>query len=198
MVDSPMLVGALGREQRREPGEELAVLEQQRALRTPPPGGRMAEDRHQASERIPSAAMTFCLGLNWLRHSKILPDVTGIVARGGCSVPWESELRRLRSDGAPPEQIADFRRVLSTGPHAQLVVMNIPAVKNSEIELFVRDVEGVVRAAEPILYIVPQEVDPRSPDTRELGAQVGYSFSPAESVPLDRRGCAAGLRGPGR
>jgi hypothetical protein len=41
--------------------------------------------------------MTFCLGLNWLRHSKVLPDVTGIVSRGACSVPWESELRRLRS-----------------------------------------------------------------------------------------------------
>jgi hypothetical protein len=45
---------------------------------------------------------------------------------------------------------------------------------------------------------VPQEVDPRSPDTRELGAQVGYSFSPAETVAPERRGCAAGLRGPGR
>ncbi len=45
---------------------------------------------------------------------------------------------------------------------------------------------------------VPQEIDSRSPDTRELGAQVGYSFSPAASVPPDRRGCAAGLRGPGR
>ena len=54
--------------------------------------------------------MTFCLGLNWLRHSKVLPDVTGIVARGACSVPWESELRRLRSDGAPPEQIAECQR----------------------------------------------------------------------------------------
>ena len=54
--------------------------------------------------------MTFCLGLNWLRHSKVLPDVTGIVSRGACSVPWESELRRLRSDGAPPEQIAECQR----------------------------------------------------------------------------------------
>ena len=45
---------------------------------------------------------------------------------------------------------------------------------------------------------VPRDIDPRDPDTRELGAQVGYSFSPAASVPPDRRGCAAGLRGPGR
>ena len=45
---------------------------------------------------------------------------------------------------------------------------------------------------------VPNEVDPRSPDTRDLGAQVGYSFSPAASVAPALRGCAAGLRGPGR
>ena len=29
---------------------------------------------------------------------------------------------------------------------------------------------------------VPREIDPRDPDTRELGAQVGYSFSPAANV----------------
>ena len=45
---------------------------------------------------------------------------------------------------------------------------------------------------------VPRELDPNHPDTRELGAQVGFSFSPTETVPTDRRGCAAGLRGPGR
>jgi hypothetical protein len=33
---------------------------------------------------------------------------------------------------------------------------------------------------------------------RELGAQLEYSFSPANTVPPNRRGCAAGLRGPGR
>ncbi len=31
--------------------------------------------------------------------------MTGIIARGACSVPWESELRRLRSDGARPEKL---------------------------------------------------------------------------------------------
>ena len=45
---------------------------------------------------------------------------------------------------------------------------------------------------------VPRELDPSHPDTRELGAQVGFSFSPSETVPLDRRGCDAGLKGPGR
>ena len=45
---------------------------------------------------------------------------------------------------------------------------------------------------------VPREIDPRDADTRELGAQVGYSFSPAASVKPALRGCAAGLRGPGR
>ena len=65
--------------------------------------GRAAEAGDRAH---PRPAITFCLGLNWLRHSKLLPDVTGVIARGACSVPWEPELRRLRSDGARPEQIA--------------------------------------------------------------------------------------------
>jgi tetratricopeptide (TPR) repeat protein len=56
-------------------------------------------------ERLPCAATAFCLGLNWTRHSRILPDLVGISARGPCSVPWESELRRLRADGALPPQI---------------------------------------------------------------------------------------------
>jgi hypothetical protein len=63
-----------------------------------------------AIERVPGEALTFCLGLNWLRHNQALPDVTGIVARGACSVPWEPELRRLRSDGAPHEQVANCQR----------------------------------------------------------------------------------------
>lgn len=41
---------------------------------------------------------------------------------------------------------------------------------------------------------VPAELDPSSPDRRELGAQLAYSFSPAADVPPARRGCAAGLR----
>lgn len=68
--------------------------------------GREAELLKLATERIPAQAFTFCLGLNWLRHGKLLPDVTGVLARGACSVPWEPELRRLRSDGARPEQIS--------------------------------------------------------------------------------------------
>ncbi len=68
--------------------------------------GREAELLDLAVERIPGQAITFCLGLNWLRHRQLLPDVTGIIARGACSVPWEPELRRLRSDGAPPELLS--------------------------------------------------------------------------------------------
>jgi tetratricopeptide (TPR) repeat protein len=73
--------------------------------------GREAELLKLAIERVPGEAVTLCLGLNWLRHSKLLPDMTGIVARGACSVPWESELRRLRSDGARAEQIAACQKV---------------------------------------------------------------------------------------
>lgn len=58
-----------------------------------------------AIERIPCPTVSFCLGLNWLRHSQSLPDIIGIAARGMCNVPWEAELRRLRADGAPGSQI---------------------------------------------------------------------------------------------
>jgi tetratricopeptide (TPR) repeat protein len=67
--------------------------------------GREAELLKLAIERIPGAALIFCLGLNWLRHSQVWPDITGIVARGACSVPWEPELRRLRCEGAHRQQI---------------------------------------------------------------------------------------------
>jgi len=67
--------------------------------------GREAELLKLAIERIPGAALIFCLGLNWLRHSQLWPDITGIVARGACTVPWEPELRRLRCGGARPDQI---------------------------------------------------------------------------------------------
>jgi hypothetical protein len=67
--------------------------------------GREAELLDLATERVPGKAVTFCLGLNWLRHNQLLPDLTGVIARGACSVPWEPELRRLRSDGARPAQL---------------------------------------------------------------------------------------------
>lgn len=56
-------------------------------------------------ERLVCPATAFCLGLNWMRHARLLPDLLGIAARGACSVPWELELRQLRATGAPATQI---------------------------------------------------------------------------------------------
>lgn len=56
-------------------------------------------------ERLPCPVTACCLGLNWSRHTKVLPDVVGIAARGACSVPWETTLRRLRAEGAPTDAI---------------------------------------------------------------------------------------------
>ena len=67
--------------------------------------GHEAELLELALERAPCPIVTFCLGLNWSRHSNLLSDIVGIVAHGMCTVPWESELRRLRSDGAPTHHI---------------------------------------------------------------------------------------------
>jgi tetratricopeptide (TPR) repeat protein len=56
-------------------------------------------------ERLPCPAITFALGLNWVRPNRPLPELIGVVARNTCSVPWEPELRRLRADGAPASSI---------------------------------------------------------------------------------------------
>ncbi|MCS6939173.1 MAG: tetratricopeptide repeat protein [Roseiflexaceae bacterium] len=63
--------------------------------------GHEAELLKLAIERAPCVAVTFCLGLDWLRHHAVVPDVIGVVAHHVCSVPWESEFRRLRANGAP-------------------------------------------------------------------------------------------------
>ena len=57
------------------------------------------------SERVHCSITAFCLGLNLSRHGRMQPDVIGIATRGACSVPWESELRRLRADGVHSSQI---------------------------------------------------------------------------------------------
>ncbi len=67
--------------------------------------GHEAEMLKLAIERAPCASVTFCLGLDWLRHNAIVPDIIGVVARNVCSVPWEPEFRRLRAHGAPADQL---------------------------------------------------------------------------------------------
>lgn len=66
---------------------------------------REAELLQLTIERAPCPLIAFCLGLNWLRHSRVLPDLIGLAVQGACSVPWEAELRRLRAAGAPRDQI---------------------------------------------------------------------------------------------
>ena len=67
--------------------------------------GHQAELLKLALERAPCPAVTFCLGLNWLRHSAVVPDLIGVAARDTCSIPWEPEFRRLRAHGAPADQL---------------------------------------------------------------------------------------------
>lgn len=57
-------------------------------------------------ERLPCPQITFCLGLNWVRRSKVYPDVTGVVAQDACSVPWDAELRRLCACGSHGSQVS--------------------------------------------------------------------------------------------
>jgi deoxyribose-phosphate aldolase len=48
----------------------------------------------------------------------------------------------------PSMKVYQAREVLDLGAEEIDMVMNIPALKNRETDLFIRDVEGVVRAAE--------------------------------------------------
>src|SRR6266540_4568675 len=48
----------------------------------------------------------------------------------------------------PAMKVYQTQEVLDLGAEEIDMVMNIPALKNREQELFIRDVEGVVRAAE--------------------------------------------------
>jgi deoxyribose-phosphate aldolase len=65
----------------------------------------------------------------------------------------------------PPMKEFQAKEVLDLGAEEIDMVMNIPALKNSERELFIRDVEGVVRAAKGIkvkviietCYLTPEE-----------------------------------------
>lgn len=67
---------------------------------------REAELMQLAREHTPCELVTFCLGVNWLRHTpSVLPDITGVIAHKACSVPWEPELRRLRADGVEQPQV---------------------------------------------------------------------------------------------
>jgi tetratricopeptide (TPR) repeat protein len=63
--------------------------------------GHEAEVLLYTLQHVPCPVVAFCLGLNWLRHSHVLPDITGVVVSRTCSVPWEPELRRLYADCAP-------------------------------------------------------------------------------------------------
>jgi tetratricopeptide (TPR) repeat protein len=55
--------------------------------------GRAPELLSLARERADGPVISFCLAVNWLKHSRQLPDVSGVIVHEACSVPWEAELR---------------------------------------------------------------------------------------------------------
>jgi tetratricopeptide (TPR) repeat protein len=79
-------------------------------------------------ERAPCHVTTFCLGLNWVRHTRVLPDLVGIAARGACTMPWEAELRRMRGAGAPAAEVEHF--VASAAAAIVNAVRNTPPDSN--------------------------------------------------------------------
>jgi len=92
-------------------------------------------------ERAACSCVTFCLGLNWLRYTHVLPDMTGMVVRGTCSVPWEPELSRLYADGASPEQI-DTCIQSATTHIVHAVRYNVPDDNLAEqVSYYIRDHE---------------------------------------------------------
>jgi deoxyribose-phosphate aldolase len=86
------------------------------------------------------------------------------------------------------------REVLDLGAEEIDMVMNIPALKNGEAELFMRDVEGVVRAAEGKTVKVITEKRLACEWIAETGPQfVKTSMAYAEGGAL-AHACSAGRR----
>jgi tetratricopeptide (TPR) repeat protein len=59
-----------------------------------------------ATERIPCACTSFCLSIQELPNQQLVPDIIGIISKHHPSLPWEAELRKLRSTAAPVEWIS--------------------------------------------------------------------------------------------
>lgn len=90
---------------------------------------REAELMLLAREQTPCELITFCLGVNWLRHgTAVLPDIIGITAHKACSVPWEPELHRMRADGARTQQVAAC--LASATTHLLSAIRETPPDKN--------------------------------------------------------------------
>lgn len=66
--------------------------------------GRVSELMSFTLDHLPGHTVSFCLGVNWLRHSDVLPNIIGVMARWLCSVPWEPELARLQANGSSRDQ----------------------------------------------------------------------------------------------
>lgn len=59
-----------------------------------------------ATERIPCDCTSFCLSFQELPNQQLVPDIIGIISKHHASLPWEAELRKLRSTAAPVERIS--------------------------------------------------------------------------------------------
>ncbi len=69
--------------------------------------GHSADLLAVARERLPVPSPGFCLALNWMRHSKMLPEIIGIIVEGTSTNPWESALQEL----TPTEQVVRSQQI---------------------------------------------------------------------------------------
>ncbi len=70
---------------------------------------RNAELMHLNEACVPGTALSFCLGVNWLRHGRdVLPHICGLVVEHECSVPWEATLHNLVARGASSDDMIDL------------------------------------------------------------------------------------------
>lgn len=58
-----------------------------------------------ATERIPCAFTSFCLSFQEQASRQVIPDIIGVISQHHATLPWEAELRKLRSTAAPVEHI---------------------------------------------------------------------------------------------
>lgn len=89
-----------------------------------------------ATERIPCAFTSFCLSFQEQAQRHVIPDIIGTISQHHATLPWEAELRKLRSIAAPPERIqaclnqaseAIMQAISTLAPESQAVPMLRPS-----------------------------------------------------------------------
>jgi tetratricopeptide (TPR) repeat protein len=104
--------------------------------------GRSPELLSLARERAGGPVITFCLAVNWLKHSRTMPDVSGVIVHETCTLPWEAELRGSSAEAYAEAVEIAAARLLDT-LRGQVPEANLPR----QMRYYTRSHRRLTRAA---------------------------------------------------